>query len=48
MMKKKKSMDPHQKATAGGDANSIKKHIPLTKLKNKSSVKASKGRAKLG
>lgn len=31
----KKSMDPHKKATATANANSIKKNIPLTKLKNK-------------
>ena len=48
MAKKKKSMDPHQKATAGGDANAIKKHIPLTKLKNKGKPASSKGWAKLG
>ena len=47
-MKAKKSMNPHQKATATADANSIKKNIPLTKLKNKVSSPKSKGRAKLG
>lgn len=46
--KKKMSMNPHQKATATASQNSIKKNIPMTKLKNKSMPKASKGRAKLG
>ena len=48
MAKKKKSMDPHQKATADMGPNALKKHIPLTKLKNKMKPASAKGRAKLG
>ena len=47
-MKAKKSANTHQKATATADANSIKKNIPMTKLKNKTHSPKSKGRAKLG
>jgi len=48
MAKAKKSMDPHQKATKDDGPNMLKKHIPLTKLKNKTTSKKSKGRAHLG
>lgn len=33
--KGKASIDPMQKPTATANANSIKKNIPMTKLKNK-------------